>query len=448
MKIHLSTRAGGLGALALSLALGILRPFPASAEETPKKPDDEREQRLKELEGKVDVLTKEIEALRLGEAAAPAAGAPGEDHYGLGPAAAKVYAKKGVSIGGYGEVLYQNFERERQDGAPSDLTDRIDLQRVIVYFGYKFSDRFVFNSEIEYEHAVAASEAGGEVAVEFAYVDWLSRSRAFRARAGLILVPMGILNELHEPPTFLGARRPDVERFIIPTTWRELGLGGYGDAGPFSYRLYLLNGLDSAGYSARGIRGGRQVGSEAKAKNFALTGRLDYAGLPGTMVGASFFTGSSDQGRLTPSGRSFSGGTTVWDLHADVHWRGFTFRGLYASSTVSDAAAINEANGLAGDRSVGSRQRGWYLQAGFDVLSLVPKTRLSLIPFLRYEEFDTQASVPAGYEKNLANDVKELTLGLDFKPIENVALKFDWQQIHNGAKTGVNQWNVALGYLF
>jgi hypothetical protein len=259
---------------------------------------------------------------------------------------------------------------------------------------------------------------------------------------------MGILNELHEPTTFLGARRPDVERFIIPTTWRELGFGGYGDAGPFSYRLYVLNGLNSAGYSARGIRGGRQEGSLARAEDFAFTGRLDYTGLPGATLGASFFTGDSGQGRLTPVGASFPSRTTVWDVHAEVRWRGFAFRGLYAGSTVSDAAAINEANGLTGDQSVGSRQNGWYLQAGFDVLTLVPSSRMSLIPFLRYEAFDTQASVPANYRSNPANDVTELTAGVSFKPIENIVLKVDWQQIHNAAKTGTNQWNLALGYQF
>jgi hypothetical protein len=445
VKRLFSTRPARVTAIGLFFFLSSLLSFPALADEPPAKPEEEREQRLKDLEQKIDVLTKEIEALRIGEAAAPEVS---PSHYGLGPAAAKVYAKKGVSIGGYGEVLYQNFSATRQDGAPSNLADTIDLARAVLYFGYKFDDHFVFNSEIEYEHALTASGEGGAVEVEFAYVDWLSKSRAFRARAGLILVPMGILNELHEPPTFLGARRPDVERFIIPATWRELGFGGYGDAGPFSYRLYVLNGLNSAGYSARGIRGGRQEGSLARAEDFACTGRLDYTGLSGTTIGAAFFTGSSDHGRLTPAGESFSGRTTVWDVHAEVRWRGFTFRGLYAASTVSDAAAINQANGLTGAQSVGSRQKGWYLQAGFDVLSLVPSSRLSLTPFVRYEAFDTQTSVPANYMRNPANDVTELTAGVSFKPIENIVLKADWQRIHNAANTGTNQWNLALGYQF
>jgi hypothetical protein len=402
--------------------------------------------RLAEIERQIEVLAREIEQLKLGEAA-PAAAEGSEFRYGIGPAAAKVYGKKGVSIGGYGEFLYQNFDGKRENGEPSGLKSQVDLLRAVLYFGYKFDDRWVFNSELEAEHAVTASDKGGEVAVEFAYIDYLF-STAARARAGLVLIPMGLVNELHEPPIFLGARRPEVERFLIPSTWRELGAGFYGDAGRFSYRLYAVNGLNSEGYSAAGIRGGRAEGSEAAAENWAVTGRLDWTPVPGALVGASFFSGDSDQGERTPSGRAFSGRTTLFDLHADWKWRGLWLRGLYVRTTVGDAAAINEVNGLTGDESVGSRQWGWYLQGGFDVLSLRPGARASLIPFARYERYDTQSRVPAGYSRNPENEAKILTLGAVFKPIEPIAIKIDWQQRKNAASTGVNQWNVGLGYLF
>jgi hypothetical protein len=465
MNQRLSTRTHGSAAISLFLFLGSLS-FPALGEEPPAKPAEEREQRLKELEQKVDVLTKEIEALRLGESpaaapapapgatAAPAASTPAPavttsaSRFGIGPAAARVYGRKGVSIGGYGEALYQSFASSKQDGTPSGLTDTIDLSRAVLYFGYKFDDHFVFNSEIEFAHAVAASDKEGEVEVEFAYVDWLSNSRAFRARAGLLLVPMGFINELHEPPTFLGARRPDVERFILPATWRELGFGGYGEAGPLAYRLFLVNSLNSEGYSAEGIREGRQEGSLAKAHDFALTGRLDFVGVNGLLAGASFFTGCTGQGRTTATGETVCGQTTVWDVHADFRWRGLSLRALVAGSTISDGAAINELNGLSGDEGVGSRQRGWYVEAGFDVLSLMPRSRMSLVPFVRYEAWDTQASVPDGYARNPENDVTQWTAGLVFKPIPQVVLKLDGQWRRNAARTGVNQLNVALGYEF
>jgi hypothetical protein len=400
---------------------------------------------LKEIEQKIDVLTKEIEALWIGEAATTVS-AP--ERYGLGPAAAKVYAKKGVSIGGYGNVLYENFSSKMQNGEPSGAEDTIDLQRVVLYFGYKFSDRFVFNSEIEYEHAVAASDKEGEVEVEFAYVDW-TRSQSFNLRGGLVLVPVGLLNEQHEPTTFFGARRNNVETFILPTTWRELGVGTYGSSGILTWRAYAVNGLNASGYTAdEGIREGRQEGSLAKAKNFAFTARLDATPTPGLLVGASVFTGDSAQGLVDSSGQPFGALTTAWDVHAEYRWRGLTLRGLYAGVSVSDATQVNQVNGFEGDESVGSRLKGWYLVGGFDVLSLVSGARMSLSPYVRYEQYDTQASVPAGYLRNPANDVDLLTFGVAFKPIEQIVVTAEWQKIGNAANTGTNQWNLGLGWIF
>ena len=411
-------------------------------------PGAEIEKRLAEIERRIDVLTQEIEKMKLGEAAAvpPANAATGE--YGIGPAASKVYAKEGLSIGGYGEALYQNFAKTNQSGEPSDTDDQITLLRAVLYVGYKFDRHFVLNSEIEYENAVVASDKGGEAEVEFAYIDYM-HSRALNARAGLVLIPMGLVNELHEPTTFLGARRPDVEELILPTTWRELGAGIYGNAGPLTYRGYFVNGLNAAGYDAdEGIREGRQEGSDALAQSWAFTGRVDYTGLPGLLVGASVFTGNSGQGHVTPSGIEVKAPTTVVDVHADWRWRGIWLRGLYAHTTIGDAALVNELNGFVGDESVGSRQQGWYLQGAFDVLSLGSPSRASLFAFARFEEYDTQAAVPSGFERNPANHVHELTLGAAYKPIDRIVIKADWQQRRDAARTGVDQWNVALGYVF
>src|ERR671914_2496192 len=178
--------------------------------------------RLAELERRLEVLAGEIENLKIGEAAAAA----DESERGFGPAASKVYrTERGLSIGGYGEALYQNFDSKRDDNAASGKTDTFDLLRGVLYFGYKFNDRWLLNSEIEYEHA------GSEVAVEFAYIDYLWRLEV-NVRGGLLLVPMGFLNELHEPTVFLGAKRPAIETVIIPSTWRENGFGLFGEAGP------------------------------------------------------------------------------------------------------------------------------------------------------------------------------------------------------------------------
>jgi hypothetical protein len=407
---------------------------------------------IAEVERKIDILAAEIEALKVGEAAEPSAEGTAERtdaRYGVGVAASKVYGvKRGVSIGGYGEALYENPAGTDQSGAPSGAEDRIDLLRAVAYLGYKFDDHWVLNTEIEYEHAVAAADTGGEVAVEFAYLDYM-HSPLVNVRSGLVLLPVGLVNELHEPTVSISARRPDVENVIIPTTWRELGAGMYGDNGIIAWRGYITSSLSAAGFTAdEGIREGRQEGSEALAEDWAVSGRVDYIGTTGLLVGVSGVSGDTGQGSTTPSGETVDGRTSTFDVHADWQWRGLWLRGLYAHTTISQADLINQLNGFVGDESVGSRQRGWYVQAAYDVLSFSPTTKMSLLPYARYEQYDTQEQVPAGYLRNPANDIDALTVGIALKPIDRLIFKLDWQQRQNAARTGVNVWNVALGYIF
>ncbi|HSS45586.1 MAG TPA: hypothetical protein VLO07_09615, partial [Thermoanaerobaculia bacterium] len=354
----------------------------------------------------------------------------------------------GVSIGGYGEALYQTFADSRQDRAPSLLRDRIDLARAVLYFGYRFDERFLLDTEIEYEHATtgAGAEQKGEASVEFAYLDWIS-SRRLGVRVGLLLLPLGFVNEMHEPPTFLGALRPETESFLLPTTWSELGLGVHGEAGGFSYRLYLVNGLDSRGFSAAApIRGGRQEGSQAIAENFAVTGRVDCTDVPGLLLGVSGYTGDSAQGAKV-NGQGFGGRVSLFDAHAQWLWRGLRLRALYVEGSIGDAGQINAQNGLTGNASVPSRFAGGYVEAGFDLLA-GRGGQSSLLPFLRYERYNTQKRVPGGFAADSANDVSLWTLGAVFQPIPPIAVKADYQIDHNGAKTGVNRFNLAVGYLF
>ena len=245
-----------------------------------------------ELSRRIDLLAAEIERLQLGEAAPEAT----RGEKGLGPAASKIYRTgQGLAIGGYGDLLYQHFASRRDDGGPSEETDTLDLERAVLYFGYKLSDRFLFNSELEFEHAKTEEGAAGEAAIEFAYLDYLYEP-ALNFRAGLVLVPMGFLNELHEPTTFLSTERPLAERVVIPTTWRENGFGLFGDAGSFTYRAYVVNGMDATRYEGEeGLAEGKQEGSLAKAENFAVVGRLDYQGVPGLLVGASVYGGDAGQ---------------------------------------------------------------------------------------------------------------------------------------------------------
>ncbi|MDP2957744.1 MAG: hypothetical protein Q8N53_15060 [Longimicrobiales bacterium] len=391
--------------------------------------------RIAELDRRMEALTREIERLRLGRDVVEA----DSSVLGFGPAASKVYrVNQGVSIGGYGEILYENFAADRQNGAPSGSRDVADALRAIVYFGYKFNDRLLFNSEIEIEHA-------NEAYLEFAYLDYkLSESTGIRA--GLLLAPLGLVNELHEAPVFLETERSVTENRIIPTTWRENGIGLFGGSDDIAWRVYVMNSLNSAGFGASGLRSGRQKGSRALAESLGVAGRMDYVGAPGLMLGASVFSGPTGQGRELED-RPVKGGLLIWDLHADYKVRGWDLRALVAGARVGDAAELSELNGLSGAKGIGEEMLGWYVEAGYDVLRGTDSPH-QLLPYVRYERVDTHRKVAEGFAHDPASDLSVLALGAAWKPVPQVVAKLGYQVHENAANTGVNQWNVQLGWLF
>lgn len=391
--------------------------------------------RIAELERRLEAITREMESLRLGRDVVEA----DTSMLGLGPAASKVYrVDQGVSIGGYGEVLYENYATTREDGSPATSRDAADALRAIVYFGYKFNDRLLFNSEIEIEHA-------DEAFLEFAYVDYLLTG-GFGVRAGLLLAPLGLVNELHEPPVYLGTERPVTESVIIPTTWRENGVGLFGGNDALAWRVYVMNSLDGAGFGGSGLRGGRQKGSGALAEDLGVAARVDWVGTLGLSVGGSGYYGGTGQGREL-DGEVVHGAVTIWDLHADYEVAGLDLRALVASARVGDVAALNTLNELSGAEAIGEEMLGWYAQAGYDVLRGTASTH-QLVPYVRYEEVNTQRSVAAGFAADPANDRSVLSLGVAWKPLPQVVAKADYQVHGNAADTGVDQWNVQLGWIF
>jgi hypothetical protein len=396
---------------------------------------------LEELRRQIEVLAEEVEKLRSGESREVEITEDDARTLGLAPSAASLYGRdRGVSLAGYGEMLYEDFASENESGGATGGGAQADFLRAILYVGYRFSDKFLFNSEIEIEHV-------DEIFLEFAYVDYLATEN-LGLRGGLLLLPMGLVNEFHEPNVFIGAKRPETEQRIIPTTWRENGFGVHGSAGKVAYRGYVVNGLRASGFSASGIRGGRQKGSKALADDLAFTGRLDVVPTPGVFVGASVYTGGSGQGEIEVDGHSFEVRTTIFDLHGQAQVRGFDLRGLYARARIDDAAALNQSLSLEGSDAIAETMLGGYVQLGYNVLSQISSTRVSLLPYFRWERVDTQATMPAGYERSGATRRTFNTIGLELKPIPNVVLKVEYQIVTNDAKTGRNQLNINLGYAF
>jgi hypothetical protein len=399
---------------------------------------DRLEQENAELRRRIDVVAGEVERFSLGQLLAPEIGASA---YGFGPAASKIYAvESGLSIGGYGEFKYQ----DPQGGS----TDQFDALRAVLYFGYKFDEHWVFNSEIEFEHATTGTNPdgeSGEVSVEFAYLDWLA-TEDFGVRGGLLLVPMGFLNELHEPTTYLSASRTRTETVILPSTWRETGLGVFGEAGGFDWRSYVVAGLEGKEFSAGGLRDGRQKGNRSDAEDVAWVTRADWTATPGLVAGGSFYWGDSGQD-VGPDV-----GTAIWEVHAEWERRGFHARALAALAELDDVSELNAvASGgpLVGADSIGEELAGWYAEVGYDLMSwLAPSSGQSLTPFLRYEAVDTQAEVPSGFASDPDNDVEIVTLGVAYQPIDHVILKLDYEDWDDRDGGALDRWNFAIGYIF
>lgn len=357
-------------------------------------------------------------------------------------AAAQDEPEERTSIGGYGEVHYTN-------PTGPDTPGQVNVSRFVVFLSHAFSERIAFRSELEVEDAkIEGGEAGGEVALEQLYLDY-TLSPAATIRAGLVLPPIGIINETHEPPTFNGVERPTFDRDVIPSTWRDIGVGLVGSipgSAGLNYRVYLLNGLVASGFSAdAGIRGGRQEGKEASFANPSVTGRVEWA-RPGLRVGGAFwYGGSAAQNSLLGTG-TFDNAVALVAADARYDAGPFMFRGVVANVSIADADAINAAFG----NQVGSRIAGGYVEGAYNVLAtLAPASTQQLNAFLRHERYNTQAGVPDGVTRDDALARRITTFGLSYKPVYNVVFKGDYQLRRNRAGLGEDeQVSLGVGYQF
>ena len=402
---------------------------------------------VKTLERKTDILSQEVERLRTNLAIPEEA--QYKSAYGLGPAASKVYqVGKGLSIGGYGEANYQGIVSDK-GGRNADGTlktpDNADLERFVLYAGYKFTDKILFNSELEFEHGTTGRN-GGTVSVEFAALDFFIDPIA-NVRAGMVLTPMGFINQIHEPPFYFGNNRPEVERVIIPSTWRELGVGLFGQITPeLTYTTYVMNGMDASAFTSGGIRNGRQSGAQAQAESFGYVGRLDYTPsyLTGVTIGGSAYVGESGQNKLYAN-KNVDVLTQLYEGHVQWKYRGLEMRALGSWGSVGDADVLSTAK----KQAIGSENYGFYTEVGYDILPhIISNTDQYLAPFFRYEQYDTLAKVPVGYADNENLDRQIYQVGLQYKPIPNVVIKADYRNFV--AKKGIvaDDFNLGFGFIF
>lgn len=330
-----------------------------------------------------------------------------------------------TTLGGYGELHYNKLENQL-DGGKADK-DEIDLHRFVLFFGHQFTDDLRFYSEFEVEHAISGDGKVGETEIEQAFIEW-DYADKHRVKGGVFLMPVGILNETHEPDTFYGVERNLVEKNIVPATWWEGGVGLAGEVAPgLSYDLAATSGLylDDGEYK---IRDGRQKTGKAKADDLAYTGRIKYTGLAGLELAASL----QYQTDLLQSEMHSSGATEVdgllFETHATYQTGPFALRALYANWDLDDSLDLTKTGA--------SEQTGWYIEPSYRITD-------KLGVFARFSEWDNQAADSGDTE------YQQTDIGLNYWLYDTVVLKFDYQdQDAPSGKDEFDGFNLGIGWSY
>ena len=329
--------------------------------------------------------------------------------------------KNTTTVGGYAELHYNGGK-----------ADQIDLHRYVLFLGHEFNDKIRFYSELEVEHDIAGHGKVGEVEVEQAFVEF-DLNENHMASVGLQLIPVGILNETHEPPTFYGVERNNVEKNIIPATWWEAGIKFSGHlTEKVSYDLMMHSGLDTTGKGYK-IRNGRKKVGKAPWKNTAFTARANWHALPGVEIGATVqYQSDITQSSVTDENAS----ALLFEIHADVK------REISENGTLGFRALFAQwdVNALAAELMGRDKQRGWYLEPSYRIFL---DNGHAIGFFARYSMWDNEAG------DALDSTYKQSNIGLNYWPHENVVLKLDYQ-IDNFAKSTKedNRINLGIGLQF
>jgi hypothetical protein len=338
---------------------------------------------------------------------------------------------------------YMDYHLNKRDGEPATG----DFHRFVLLFGHSFNRRIQFWSELELEHSfVAGGEESGELELEQAYLDFLVHPQ-LSVRSGIMLAPMGLINERHEPPSFNGVERPFVDTVILPTTWFGPGAGVHGDLGRgFTYKAYVMDPLNSSQFNAEeGFRNGRQKAFESVMQNPALTGRLEYHGLPGLSLGASFWTGKT--GFATPG---INPRATIFEFDGRGSLGRFDFRGEFARTHLDQTAALNSLlqRTSGANPNIAERMRGFYAEGAYHLLPA--RCRHDMVVFSRYENFDTQYKMADGFLPLGAFDRDAFVTGFTFFPDPDVALKLDYTILRNQSNfiAARNGLNLGIGWWF
>jgi len=395
--------------------------------ETLSKELEELKREMQEMNSRTEAIAEQQEAVQ------QASAMPG----------AEESATSQVSIWGYGEI---NVNRPTDDSSATEA----DLRRAVLGFGYQFNDDTRFISEFEVEHGVVSADDEGELVVEQFYIDHGLTANT-NLKAGLFLIPMGFLNESHEPTRYYGVERNFVETAIIPTTWSEGGVGLYGGTRlGLAWDVGVTTGFNLADWdpaSTDGLKSPlgsiKQELQNAKAKDPGAYLSLNYRGIPGWVAGASVFTGKASQGQQSVSLASGSR-VTLWEAHTRWTPGNFDLSALYAMGTISDTADLN-ATFVGNPTLIPKEFWGAYLQGAYRFPLAGSR---SVAPFVRYSRFNTAskyASLPAGLNVDSPSTETVWTTGFNFYLNPNVVIKADYQHFSGDYPGDTNQTRFDLG---
>jgi len=354
----------------------------------------------------------------------------------------------GLHIGGYGQI---DFNLNDRVGTIHN-NGKLDVHRLVTFFGYNFNEKASFVSEVEFEHV-------SEVYVEQAFLDYNIKNN-LSINAGLMLIPMGIQNLYHEPPTFNGVERTNVDKYIVPTTWREIGISVSGRSIEHSinYQAMVVNGFngynDGGMFSGKsGLRSGRQKGAKSYITYPDFAGRVSYYGHPGLNLGLSGYLGDSESKAYdgldladesaVASADSTIIGVQMLGVDARYNKEALQLTGQYIIANLSNT---DQYNGMTG-KDLGSKLTGYYVEAGYNLLERKSNTE-ELIAFARYENYNTHAETK-GIAVNDSYNRTEMTFGLGFKVTQGAMFKADYQiksDASSDEETG--QFNLGIGVWF
>ncbi len=357
--------------------------------------------------------------------------------------------EKKLTVGGYAQI---DYNQPLVNGSFSN--GNLDVHRMVLMFGYKFNERTQFISEVEFEHVKELYVE--QASLQYEILPWL------KLRGGLMLIPMGIVNEFHEPSTFNGVERPNLDKYIVPSTWREIGAGfaGVFPTAALSYQLYIVNGFNGYDGSAHlsganGFRSGRQKGAESFMSSPNLTFKVNYFGITGLQLGLSAYTGKtqstlydgiekSDEGAIAIADSSVVGLSMI-GIDARYQLGGLHLRGQANYGMVSNSSSYNEFSGS----DLGNTLGGWYGEVSYNLFHGVERFETELIPFVRYEQYNTHASVEGAIAMNPSYDRTDVTVGLGWKLHRGAMLKMDYQMFSNkGTSDTRHQVNAGVAVWF